>query len=570
MQSPGSEAVQRSPALSIASSLHSPSSANEIPTASWLDVLEERTAKDMVDAHEHCKLSVLVSELTARWAALPADSASEKAHSDSVAEHDDALMVRSLMSQPQLQPLTREAAAHLMPKPQEYMRTGRAALAAQLICLGLEALAERLQGETLRSCFVRLEDRPDFLAYLKECVGVSELPLRQRLANGLAKAKRTEAARRAESASVVPMSTSAAGPSALWCDRGGRGAPVTVTPTRSPGRLPGLHSVVLLPSMPSLRGLLVTATGTTVFLNGRPPATGAFAAAVGSDGPLVHMCARLAALCEVHVAIVSSLPLDDAAAAPRAAAKEVTIALGCPPTRVHLLLTGRQWDADAPPNALPILPPHTHWLPTLDAFAAADTDERPVTRRSLTGRRAQAVWRGGHGRAAESCSVAESMRSRVVRHCAHRPDLYDVGFGSEARALSRRQQTAYRVRLLIDAPSDGWDVAWRWALGSGSVLVVIGSWVPAIPTLEAGVHYVPVRADLSDLDERVTWALEHPDALAIARRAAELHAALQAPGHAMRALVHIFAAAAAEEGVGEPPSQTGSSSSMASSMEEVT
>jgi hypothetical protein len=222
-----------------------------------------------------------------------------------------------------------------------------------------------------------------------------------------------------------------------------------------------------------------------------------------------------------------------------------------------------------------------------------------------------AVWRGGHGgerrhaggsaagagSAAAAASLAdvvrdgacggdESLRARVVRRCASRPDLFDVGFSGEGAPLSRRQQETYRVRLLIDAAADddggaagdgardgraagavgacggacdkadggacggACDSAWRWALTSGSVLVLVGEWVPAIPQLRAWEHFVPVASDLSNLEQRVAWALESADAAAVARRAAELAAELQVAGHATRALAHVVAVAAAAGAAG--------------------
>ena len=56
------------------------------------------------------------------------------------------------------------------------------------------------------------------------------------------------------------------------------------------------------------------------------------------------------------------------------------------------------------------------------------------------------------------------------------------------------------------------------------------------------MHFIPARTDLADLDEKVEWALAHPDALAIASRARELYARLRSPGHAQRSLANNVAA----------------------------
>ena len=69
---------------------------------------------------------------------------------------------------------------------------GRAALAELLADLNLAALNEPLKSETLLSCFIRIRASKADKARLKE-LGVSALPQRQKLANALAKAKRSKA-----------------------------------------------------------------------------------------------------------------------------------------------------------------------------------------------------------------------------------------------------------------------------------------------------------------------------------------------------------------------------------------
>ena len=102
-----------------------------------------------------------------------------------------------------------------------------------------------------------------------------------------------------------------------------------------------------------------------------------------------------------------------------------------------------------------------------------------------------------------------------------------------------------QVLLLVEGGSTGWDVSWKWALGSGCVLVVLGSMLPPLPQLEPWAHFVPAAVDLSDLDVRVKWALEDPAAEAVAQRCRELYDELCAPGRAVRSLVGLFSELAA-------------------------
>ena len=105
--------------------------------------------------------------------------------------------------------------------------------------------------------------------------------------------------------------------------------------------------------------------------------------------------------------------------------------------------------------------------------------------------------------------------------------------------------------LLVDGPAC-WDPAWRWALGSGCVLVVVGEWLPPLAELEPWVHFVPAKADLSDLDERVLWAMRQPEADALACAAQELHGRMLQSGHTERVLAEVFAEVVAGGDQDEP------------------
>ena len=460
-----------------------------------------------------------------------------------------------------------------------------------------------LRDETALSCFVRLEERTDFLARLNE-LGVA-LPQRQKLANTLTKARRELVAAGtlwkgvahptpplpppAPPLTAAPTPTQHAPPPSMQPVEVSATAPTAAksaterVPKDVFGRRGCRIPEVRLASLDA-GGLLLTAHGLAFWINGRWPNLSHGHAA---DGPSVRAVARLAQLARAHVfvpklaAATSSLAvatdaealahalckLPEAAVAEAAAAAATSgagtahsgAAAPTAPLRLVVLLTLRPLlsaTVSAPSDPLPLpLPPHCHLLPTIDALAkAVDADDRPTTRFRFEGRRQQAVWRGGRGGEDE----ASSLRGRLVRHCGANPNpgwvvatgadgvpRLDVGFTDVAPRLSRRQMATCRVLLLVDGQAS-WDPAWTWALGAGAVLVVVGGrWLPPIAELEAWTHYVPV-ADLRDFDERVRWALEEPAAAQVARSCLELHDRLCSPQAASRALTRLFAEVAAQ------------------------
>jgi hypothetical protein len=190
----------------------------------------------------------------------------------------------------------------------------------------------------------------------------------------------------------------------------------------------------------------------------------------------------------------------------------------------------------------------TRLLPLIDALAVEQGEDpgehRRIAHLRCNGRTPKAMWRGGGACVGSGSRINGSqvpLRARLVHHCSAAGVQYDAAFTREGRPLSQRQQSAYAVRLLVDTDDGSWDPAWRWALGSGCVLLAVGERLPPILGLEPWAHFAPVRGDLSDLDERVEWALTHVDARTMAERARELHAKLTTPGHAERMLAQTVA-----------------------------
>ena len=71
-----------------------------------------------------------------------------------------------------------------------------------------------------------------------------------------------------------------------------------------------------------------------------------------------------------------------------------------------------------------------------------------------------------------------------------------------------------RAIFVIDGNSNAWSALFCGLLSGSCVLRVeseggFRQWY--YDALKPFVHYVPVRADLSDMDERVAWVLAHDD-----------------------------------------------------------
>jgi hypothetical protein len=459
------------------------------------------------------RLSAVVTDLAAQWAACP-DSDLEGNHDSTGESGSEQLANKEQQCSPCL---TMDEARKALAQGGAH-RTAVADstgddLAHILDNNGLTELAEHLREQTLRSLLVRHEERVELLAFLKAS-GVDALPKRQKLANALSKLKREQYSELEQPTAALLTTVSTTTTSADPLDDDGISKAFLFTPD---GRQFLLHSPLVQQHQPSSTHAL--------------------------DGPILTAVRRLARLAAVYVLVplVPRCLIGSAAAAAASKSDAVVsafaqkIAAELCVVRVVALLPYRLADAPHPPGS--------HLLQSLDELANQPVlDERPTARRRLARRRQVAIWRGGRGGAAEAGEG--SLRARLVHHCTGRCK-YDVGFLGTAAPRSRRQMMSCQVLLLVEGGSTGWDVSWKWALGSGCVLVVLGSMLPPLPQLEPWAHFVPAAVDLSDLDVRVKWALEDPAAEAVAQRCRELYDELCAPGRAVRSLVGLFSELAA-------------------------
>ena len=132
----------------------------------------------------------------------------------------------------------------------------------------------------------------------------------------------------------------------------------------------------------------------------------------------------------------------------------------------------------------------------------------PKDARRFDDKRPSAVWRGGAGNPA---------RARLVERFASHPG-HDIGFSGSPFAalnkpfLSAPEQLAHRYVISIE----GNDVATnlKWIMASQSVCMMpkprYETWFME-GRLEPGVHYVELRDDFADLEEKIARCEANPD-----------------------------------------------------------
>lgn len=180
--------------------------------------------------------------------------------------------------------------------------------------------------------------------------------------------------------------------------------------------------------------------------------------------------------------------------------------------------------------------PNLLMLPLDDATFehGLETVLTPYTRPAWEDRKPIAFWRGvtsGFGRPLLRSQVVETLFSfrhanvKAVQHDDRPDDPPKFMFDSQRTSIQDHLQ--YKYLLIVD----GGVIAssHQWMFGSGAVPIMVTHpenmyWFK--PFLRPMVDYVPVRYDLSDLKEKITWLVEHDaeakeiaeNALAFSRR----------------------------------------------------
>jgi Glycosyl transferase family 90 len=156
-----------------------------------------------------------------------------------------------------------------------------------------------------------------------------------------------------------------------------------------------------------------------------------------------------------------------------------------------------------------------------------ETVNRKMTKRTFADKINQVIWRGAiHSAMIEKSRVALVEYSRMISNDTATTDN-DNSNNSQCwlnvRAVNTRDDphhmelyelADYRYHLDLGGLSG---TAWgglRWKLCSGLLVFKVESWANDwwYRTLEPWTHYIPIRADVSDLHEKYQWTQRNPEA----------------------------------------------------------
>jgi Glycosyl transferase family 90 len=122
------------------------------------------------------------------------------------------------------------------------------------------------------------------------------------------------------------------------------------------------------------------------------------------------------------------------------------------------------------------------------------------------------IWKGNpdNGNASEHCDgCAHNVRHEYVKRVKDgRLPLADY----IDRKMSKGEQMKWKYILDINGWTNTWD-ATPWKMASGSLMLKVdGIWEQwYYPQMKDGVHYILVKRDLSDLNEKIQWCIDHDD-----------------------------------------------------------
>ena len=151
------------------------------------------------------------------------------------------------------------------------------------------------------------------------------------------------------------------------------------------------------------------------------------------------------------------------------------------------------------------------------------------------------IWRGATRGRLCRCELYGYLRHRLVNISRSAPDLVDAKSTSEgAKYMNMSDQARYKYTLYLPGQNDAY--AWRLPeLMANNYLIFMPTmslheaWF--MPQLQAYKHFIPVRADLSDLLDKILWARGHDErAQLIAEHATAFQEMVLRPACASHAL----------------------------------
>ena len=163
-----------------------------------------------------------------------------------------------------------------------------------------------------------------------------------------------------------------------------------------------------------------------------------------------------------------------------------------------------------------------------------DETSSHVSHESFAERKSKAYWRGSLCGPDDMTNFSEYPRAMLLRIAANRSDLFDVGItgiDDSSRAISEHlERVTEDYRPVIQPPDDfafslrnfkfllsldGVTVSWRGRalLQAGGIMILQDSPMGEhfYNDLIPWIHFVPVKADLSDLVSVLEWLKANPD-----------------------------------------------------------
>jgi len=123
------------------------------------------------------------------------------------------------------------------------------------------------------------------------------------------------------------------------------------------------------------------------------------------------------------------------------------------------------------------------------------------------------VWRGKLSNGSKTNFIEQKVdmsQRELFVDLYKKGALKNVDYSEES--LTKEKMCEYKYLIDIDGWSNTWD-ATIWKMMSGSVLLKVGGvweqWY--YDKLKEWVHYVPVKDDLSDLNEKVQWCIDNDE-----------------------------------------------------------
>ena len=122
------------------------------------------------------------------------------------------------------------------------------------------------------------------------------------------------------------------------------------------------------------------------------------------------------------------------------------------------------------------------------------------------------VWRGGGFTHHINCGQPRVKIENILKNYSWANGAHNDGGwnGGGNMFLSNKEQSQYKVIIIVDGSSYPSSVDWCWL--TNSVIINISNWITcAVINMTPWKDYIPVKMDLSDLVENIEWVFNNPE-----------------------------------------------------------